>query len=170
MPYRNIVVAEYMAMFVVWLTVVIVYWVSTRGAWMRSPEGRLMMADAVLFVWFGVLVLAGIFFHDWPGRVYISLVSLGFITVTGLWRLRIIVKAQQLKRRLLADQGRMMTRLNRMADGNGGQTAREVDEDSRRGPHASDRSQQLDATGAASLPPPGTTLPPPPPPSSGARG
>lgn len=132
MPYRNIIIAEYLAMFLVWLTVVIVYWVSTRGAWMRSPEGRLMMADAVLFVWFGVLVLAGIFLHDWPGRVYISLVSLSFITFTGLWRLRIIVLAQRQKRRMLADQAHMMTRLNRMADGNGGQTAREVDEDYQR--------------------------------------
>lgn len=132
MPYRNIIIAEYLAMFLVWLTVVIVYWVSTRGAWMRSPEGRLMMADAVLFVWFGVLVLTGIFLHDWPGRVYISLVSLSFITFTGLWRLRIIVLAQRQKRRMLADQAHMMTRLNRMADGNGGQTAREVDEDYQR--------------------------------------
>lgn len=132
MPYRNILIIEYLAMLVVWLTVVVVYWVSTKGAWARSPEGRLMMADAVLFAWLALIVLAGVFLHNWPGRVPISIGSVGLISVTGLWRLRIIIKAQRLKQKLLREQGRMMNRLNRMADGNGGQTAREVDEDSRR--------------------------------------
>lgn len=102
MPTRNIVIIEYAAMFVIWLAVCVVYWAMTGGRWVRSPEGRLMMADAALFVWLAGLILSGIFLHDWPGRVWISIASLGLISVTGLWRLRLIVRAQQRRRRAYA--------------------------------------------------------------------
>ena len=98
MPIRDILIGEYLAMFVVWLTVTLVFWVSSRGRWWRSPEGRLMMADSALFTWITGLILGGVFFHEYPGQVWISLVSLGLFVVTGLWRLVVIIRAQRAKR------------------------------------------------------------------------
>lgn len=107
---RDVVVVEYGAMFITWLTVSVVYHVLTRGTWWRSPEGRLMMADSLLFAWLAGLVLVSVFLHDWPGRVWISIVSLGLLTVTGLWRLRLILRAQRLRRDLLARRDAEMKR------------------------------------------------------------
>lgn len=101
MPIRDIVIAEYIGMFVVWLAVSVTYQALTRGAWWHTPEGRLMMADSVLFTWITGLLLAGIFLHDYPGRVFVNLVSLGLFIGTGVWRLRIIIRAQREKRRRL---------------------------------------------------------------------
>jgi hypothetical protein len=95
---HGIVIVEYCAMFVVWLTVSVVYWVLTRGRWWRTEEGRLMMADSALFVWITGLTLGAVFFRDYPGRVWVSVFSLGLFTVTGVWRLRVIVKGQRLRR------------------------------------------------------------------------
>jgi hypothetical protein len=98
MPSRDILIAGYLLMFAVWLSVVVVYQASSRGRWVRSSAGRLMMADAVLFVWLSGLVLSGVFFHNWPGRVWISISSVFLISLTGVWRLRLIVAAQRRRR------------------------------------------------------------------------
>jgi hypothetical protein len=95
---RDIVLVEYLAMFLVWLTVVIVYWATTRGRWARSPEGRMLMADAALYVWITSIILGQIFFRDWPGRIWISVFSLGLFTLTGLWRLRLTLRAWQARK------------------------------------------------------------------------
>lgn len=126
MPIRDILIIEYFAMGLIWLAVCVVYWVMTAGRWRRSPEGRLMMADAALFVWFSVLILSGIFLHDWPGRIWISVVSLGLISVTGLWRLRLIVQAQRRRRKAYAQH---------VSDAEA--LAREASSGELRGPHAS---------------------------------
>jgi hypothetical protein len=43
-----------------------------------------------------------VFLHDWPGRVWISICSLFLISLTGIWRLRLIVTAQRLRRKVYA--------------------------------------------------------------------
>lgn len=103
---RDFLIVGYIAMLLTWLAVVVVFWAMTRGHWRRSPEGRLMMADAALFVWLAALVLAGVFLHDWPGRIPMSVASVYLISVTGLWRLKRIVTAQRDRRRLAAKRGR----------------------------------------------------------------
>ena len=70
MPIRDILIAEYLAMFIVWLTVTVVFWVLSQGRWWRSPEGRRMMADSALFTWITGLILGGVFFHEYPGQVW----------------------------------------------------------------------------------------------------
>jgi Kef-type K+ transport system membrane component KefB len=101
---RDIYLLEFVAMFLVWLIVTVVYHFTTGGAWRRTSAGRLLMADSVLFVWVTALILAGILFHNYPGRILVGIVSYALFVATGVWRLRLIVKAQSEKRRERREQ------------------------------------------------------------------
>jgi len=96
---RGVYILEFVAMFLVWLVVTVTYHVMTSGAWRHSPEGRLLMADSVLFVWVTGLVLAGVLFGDYPGDTIVGAISYALFVATGAWRLQLIVKAQRLRRR-----------------------------------------------------------------------
>lgn len=97
---RDIVISEYIGIFLIWLVVSVVYHFATRGGWRHTPEGRLMMADSALFVWIFGLILSQVFLHNWPGRVWVTLVSLALFAATGVWRLRLILAAQRRRRAL----------------------------------------------------------------------
>lgn len=109
---RNAYIVEFVAMFGVWLAVVLTYHFMTNGRWRYSPEGRHVMIFGLCFVWVTGLVLANVVFRDYPGRAIVGLVSYGSFVLIGLQRLFMIVHAQR-QRRALARAARDAEALNK---------------------------------------------------------
>lgn len=95
---RTAYIVEFVAMFAVWLAVVVTYHIMSEGRWRRTPEGRHVMVFGLCFVWVTGLVLANIVFHQYPGRNVIGFVSYGSFVLIGLQRLYLIIVAQLARR------------------------------------------------------------------------
>jgi hypothetical protein len=109
---RNAYIAEFIAMFGVWLTVVLTYHIMTGGRWRRTPEGRHVMVFGLCFVWVTGLTLANVLFRNYPGRPVVGLVSYASFILVGLQRLFMIIRAQQKRRRELAEAVRQAEAIN----------------------------------------------------------
>jgi hypothetical protein len=110
---RNAYIVEFVAMFGVWLAVVLTYHFMTKGRWRRTPEGRHVMVFGLCFVWVTGLILANVVFHNYPGRAVVGLVSYASFILVGFQRLFMIVHAQRARRRELAEAARQAEALNR---------------------------------------------------------
>jgi hypothetical protein len=97
---RTAYIVEFIAMFGVWLAVVVTYHFMTGGRWRHSPEGRHVMIFGLCFVWVTGLVLTNVAFRNYSGRAVVGLVSYGSFVLIGLQRLVMIVRAQRARRAL----------------------------------------------------------------------
>jgi hypothetical protein len=99
-PQRATYLVLFVAMFGVWLAVVLTYHFMSGGRWRHTPEGRHVMVFGIIFVWVSGLILANMAFGRYPGRFLVGVVSYGSFVAIGAQRLVMIIRAQRARRQL----------------------------------------------------------------------